>query len=129
MSVPTRTHNRHVALGVSMLLLAVVGCSEVDGTGAEAPLLRAERIDVRGGGTVSERLTTGRYTYFRLDPSTPEVWYVAAGDVPRLGGHVAFRGYAQLQDYRSPTLARRFDTLIFASTQTPDPTQEDGQIP
>lgn len=107
----------------------MTGCSSVEEGLATSPLIGAERIEVSGTGVVEEAIATGRYVYFRLDSSEPGVWHVVTGATPKPGERVTYRGYAQLDDFRSPTLDRSFDRLIFASTKTPKLAREDNATP
>ncbi len=117
MTSPIRTVTLSAVL--CLATIAAAGCSNVEEKLATSPLIGAERIKVSGTGKVQEVMATGRYVYMRLDSSKPGVWHVVTGNAPEVGQSVTYRGYAKLDNFRSPTLDRSFDKLIFASTKTP----------
>ena len=122
---PTRTRILGVTLSLAFSTVAIAGCSNVEEKLATSPLIGAERIEVSGTGMVQEAMVTGRYVYMRLDSSEPGVWHVVTGKAPKLGDRVTYRGYAQIDNYRSPTLDRSFEKLIIASTKTPNLAQKE----
>ncbi|MEL6178598.1 MAG: hypothetical protein AAFS10_06575 [Myxococcota bacterium] len=108
-----------LSLAAAWLTLAALGCWSSDAWEekvAISPLIGATRIDERGEAQVDEVLVAGRYAYLRLRSAPPGVWHVISGPPPRQGALVCYRGYAELQEFRSPSLDRTFDRLIFAST-------------
>ncbi len=88
---------------------------------ATSPLVGARPIDERGEARVEELLRVRGYTYLRLDSSEAGVWHVITGAPPKRGETVRYRGYAELRGYRSPSLQRDFDRLIFASAKPRPP--------
>ncbi|MCB9755018.1 MAG: hypothetical protein H6713_34205 [Myxococcales bacterium] len=93
------------------------GCGELEERVVTSPLVGATRVDERGEARVDELLRARGYTYLRLASSADGEWHVITGAAPERGATVRYRGYAELRDYRSPTLDRQFDRLVFASAR------------
>ncbi|MEN0063320.1 MAG: hypothetical protein AAGA48_14300 [Myxococcota bacterium] len=84
-----------------------------------SPLVGATRVRSDGEGEVTSTLRTGSYTYFQLDAPSDR-WFVVMGDDVGVGERVTYRGYAEIESFRSTKLDRTFDRLVFASIrQTP----------
>ncbi len=90
---------------------------EIEERVATSPLVGASPIDERGEARVDELLRVRGYTYLRLSTAEAGVWHVISGSPPELGARIRYRGYAELRGYRSPSLQREFDRLVFASAR------------
>lgn len=96
-----------LSLGLGAALLA--GCAAAGaGSGWDG---RAQVPPQRG--PVLETLDSGGFTYLRVAVAGRDVW--AAGPQTRLavGDVVALPGGAELRDYASRSLQRRFDAIVF----------------
>jgi hypothetical protein len=92
------------------------GCA-VEERLATSPLIGAEPIEDTGEARVLEVLTASRYAYMRLEGAPEGTWHVVMGSAPRVGQVVAYRGYAQLEEFESHALGRGFGRVVFTSLE------------
>ena len=103
--------------------LLLVACEK-----APAPLTEDQAAaGFRQTGIVAETMEVDNYTYIRLEDENDEVWlatlpvWVSPGDV------IEFGAGAVMKDFRSETLGRTFDSILFvedvvvAGQQAPSP--------
>jgi|GEM_PF-4215657 len=109
--------HRLVSITAFALVFTLTACAKVEEAAVTSPLVGAEQIDERGEARVLETLDTGRYTYLKLDGAPEGTWNVVMGSKPREGDLVAWRGYAELYDFRSSSLDRSFPRLVFSSVR------------
>jgi len=77
-------------------------------------------------GTVLETMNSGGYTYVRLETPGGEVW--AAGPLTEVavGDRVALGPGSPMTAFRSESLGRTFDTILFVSAIRPSGAGSDG---
>lgn len=78
---------------------------------AQAPAAQGETR-----GVVRETMNSGGYTYMRLETAAGERW-VATTEMPlRVGDSVTVEGGSVMNGFRSRTLDRTFDSILFAGS-------------
>jgi len=117
---------KYVNFGVCIALSAVlmVGCKgkkEVSETktgavqhGAAAPVAGAQSASLHSG-TVLTTMNAGGYTYMEIEESGEKVWIAAPQFSVKVGEKVGFSQGAWMQNFKSKTLNRTFDKILFVS--------------
>jgi len=113
-----------LGLGAVMILVLLWGCggklddsdqggasrqmaSETGGQPASSPFR---------GGTVTETMDTGGYTYVLVDTGNESVWAAAPEFEVEVGAEVVVPAAMPMQNYYSKTLDRTFDVVYFAES-------------
>lgn len=78
-------------------------------------------------GTVAETMDSGGYTYMRVENGAMNVWVAAMQMEVEVGDRVTVEGGSMMQGFRSRTLDRTFDAIVFASRAQVD--GEEGGAP
>lgn len=66
-------------------------------------------------GKVAETMEGGRYTYMNVDSGKEKVWVACTHVDTKVGDAVQILEGRMMEDFKSPTLNRTFDQIIFAS--------------
>ena len=64
-------------------------------------------------GSVLETMSSGGYTYVNVDCGDRQLWAAGPEIQMAVGDHVSLPPGQQMQDFRSPTLDRTFETILF----------------
>lgn len=70
-------------------------------------------------GTVLETMDSGGYTYIRLKTASGETWAAVNEAKVEKGSEVTVAGSMTMVDFESPTLHRKFDSILFGSLAAP----------
>lgn len=108
-------------LGLFLIAILTMGasCSSCERAVVTSPLVGAKRVHVVRQGRVAQMLKVRGYTYLRLADAEHGQWHVISSDAPTLGQVVQIKGYAEVRQYHSPSLNRRFDHLLFSTVSKP----------
>jgi len=117
---------KYVNFGICVLISAflVVGCKgkkEVSETKTEgmqnkagAPTAGQQSADLHSG-TVITTMSSGGYTYMEIEESGEKMWIAAPQFSVKVGDKVGFSQGAWMQNFKSKTLNRTFDKILFVS--------------
>lgn len=97
------------------LTIALLGAALAAASPARAEVLR---------GLVAETIDAGDYTYIRVAGAQGDRWAAVSRTSLKKGAAVAVVSDAVLEKFRSPTLGRTFDRIVFGaleSARRPDP--------
>ena len=64
-------------------------------------------------GSVRETMSSGGYTYVRVDCGDRELWAAGQQTQVAVGDHVSLPQGEEMRDFHSPTLDRTFETILF----------------
>ena len=78
-------------------------------------LAAAAEVSLPLSGKVAETMEGGRYTYLNVADGTNRVWVACLHVEARVGETVQVLGGNLMKDFKSPTLNRTFDEIVFAS--------------
>jgi hypothetical protein len=73
----------------------------------------AEAANPNPEGTVKETMTSGGYTYAKLEKDGKSVWVAYSALETRVGDKLAFQGCTEMNGFSSKTLNKTFDTIYF----------------
>lgn len=79
----------------------------------------AESAGASVTGTVLETMDSGGYTYIRLKTSSGETWAAVNQSKVETGSEVTVAGGMTMVDFESPTLKRKFDSIVFGTLAAP----------
>lgn len=103
---------------LGVVMMAVVGLqgsyafAAVDAAKAGAPNKNAE---APLAGKVIETMNSGGYTYVRLDRGTDKIWVAVPEMKVKVGDELIFAPGNAMTNFKSETLKRTFDLVIFSS--------------
>lgn len=70
-------------------------------------------------GTVLETMDSGGYTYVRLKTASGETWAAVNQSKVEKGSEVSVASGMTMVDFESPTLKRKFDSIVFGTLVAP----------
>ena len=125
-----------IIICLTLLLVCFVGCGakneEAVTSTAEASSLPEGHPDVdpsapppSGGaslaGKIAETMTSGGYTYMRLDTDSGETWVAVPVAEVEVGQDITVSIQMEMKDFESSSLGRTFESIIFATMGGPAP--------
>lgn len=73
----------------------------------------AEGSELAPSGKVVETMNGGDYSYAKLEKSGKTVWIAFPAQETRVGDTLTFGGCMEMDDFRSKSLNRKFDLILF----------------
>ena len=70
-------------------------------------------------GSVLETMSSGGYTYVKVDCGDEQIWAAGQQTQVAVGDHVSLPQGEEMRDFHSPTLDRTFETILFVPTIQP----------
>ena len=103
-----------IVSGVFMLFFYGVGdeTSEARPVASLAPQ-QGESLPSVCSGSVLETMSSGGYTYVKVDCGDEQVWAAGQQTQVAVGDHVSLPQGEEMRDFHSPTLDRTFETILF----------------
>lgn len=104
----------------ALLLFALAGCQSNGGsegtTQDSTPASQAQPAGDVLAGKVTETMDAGGYTYVQVDTGSQKIWAAGPQQDMAVGTEVEISTQMPMQNFRSETLERSFDTLYFVNT-------------
>ncbi|HEB02379.1 MAG TPA: hypothetical protein ENI12_04020 [Nitrospirae bacterium] len=66
------------------------------------------------GGKVIETMDSGGYTYVQIEKDGQNVWFAVPATSVKVGEQVAFQPGPVMQNFKSKSLGRTFEVIIFS---------------
>jgi hypothetical protein len=102
-----------------LLVLALIGCKREPSPAATAPPSPAATAPATAGadlsGTVGETMSSGGYTYARLDRGGTQTWIAGPDTKLAVGAVLGKMDGTLMTNFRSDTLKRTFDKIYFVT--------------
>ena len=109
--------------GLLSISLNAKGLENHHGLGIGEKIGKSDEIKPKYQGVVLEKLEAGDYTYLKIDEKTPgydpkklkSFWIVVDRSSAKVGDYVRFQKELVTTMYKSKSLNKNFDELMFAS--------------
>lgn len=101
--------NIRIPLGALLLAIALSAAAT---PGIAPPPATGDQIHA---GTVTEILSSGGYTYLRIDEGGQSLWLAAKPLPVEVGDRIEYAGGDEMKDFASSTLKRTFPSIRFVS--------------
>lgn len=102
-----------------LFVLALIGCKREPSPAATAPPSPTAAAPAAGGadlsGTVGETMSSGGYTYARLDRGSTQTWIAGPETKLAVGAVLGKMDGTLMTNFRSDTLKRTFDKIYFVT--------------
>lgn len=107
---------------VSILTLVMIvslntlyaGSQKSDDLSQKNPEMKSLQNDTSLSGKVVETMNSGGYTYVHLEKDGKEVWVAVPKMKVTVGLQMSFRHGMVMNNFRSKTLDRTFETIVFS---------------
>lgn len=114
--------NLYFILIVLVALTTATGCTDetpkTNQTAIAAQPTKTQPAEAGRTGTVVETMSTGNYTYVKVDTGSEKIWAAAPQFQVKVGDKVTFPEGVPMKNYHSKTLKRTFDLVYFVSNIT-----------
>jgi hypothetical protein len=97
-----------------MIFTAGMGVSYADAPEAKDMPVEKQSEDSGLTGKVEETMDSGGYTYISIKKDGKQTWVAIPKTEIKVGEEVTFRPGSQMHKFRSKTLGRTFETIIFS---------------
>jgi hypothetical protein len=106
-------------MGRLLLVLALIGCKREPSPAATAPPSPTATAPATAGadlsGTVGETMSSGGYTYARIDRGSTQTWIAGPETKLAVGAVLGKMDGTLMTNFRSDTLKRTFDKIYFVT--------------
>lgn len=89
----------------------------------------ASRAESTLSGKVIETMDSGGYTYVKLESSGKNIWVAVPKMKLKKGQQVSFRPGAEMTNFESKTLKRKFESIIFSAGPADDKAGKENMTP
>jgi hypothetical protein len=115
-------YRKLMPLFLSAVFVAAVGVQgsyAFPGAGTDKAKDKAEKPEEQGSeaplaGKVAETMNAGGYTYILLDRGTDKIWVAVPEMKAKVGEHLLFAPGNAMPNFKSETLKRTFDMIVFS---------------
>ena len=117
-----------LAFAAALIAATAIAAPDTKPAPAKAPAKAAAPAESGVTGTILETMDSGGYTYMKLKTSSGEVWAAVNQAKVKKGDTATVVNPAEMRNFESKTLHRKFDRILFGSLASGGP-QAGGTAP